>query len=130
MKLKWLGFAALCVALLPVLSCAAGQKMVSLEVRPATVVFEGVGAQIQFTAIGTFVHPPATKDVSNQVTWTIDVRNLATVTNTGLATAINVCGKGNVIATADATLANAPDGAVMKAEAAISGIDDGKPPCP
>lgn len=130
MTLKWWGFPVLCVALLPILSCAAGQKMVSLEVRPATVVFEGVGTQVQFSAIGTFIHPPSTKDVSDQVTWSIDVANLATITSTGLATGINICGKGNVIATADATLANAPPGTVMKAEAAISGIDDGKAPCP
>jgi len=126
---KWFCLIAVCFLELPLLSCAAGQRLVSVSVTPTTVIFEGIGAQVQFTAIGTFVHPPSTKIISDQVTWTIDVQNLATITTTGVATATNICGKGNVIATANATLANAPPGTVMQGRASIQGIDDGTAQC-
>ena len=128
MKRKWLGLVCVCVLVFPVLSCAAGQQLVAVAVTPGSVVFEGVGAQVQFTAIGTYVHPPATKDITDQVTWSIDVKFLATITSTGLATATNVCGSGNVIATA-VNVANAPPGTVMRGTASIAGIDNGKPQC-
>jgi Bacterial Ig-like domain (group 2) len=129
MSRKSLGLIAVWMAVLPILSCATGQRLVSVSVTPNPVVFEGVGAQVQFTAIGTFEHPPSTKNITDQVTWSIDVENLATITSTGFVTAINICGKGNVIATANATLANAPPGTVMQGSASIQGIDDGTAKC-
>jgi Bacterial Ig-like domain (group 2) len=129
MNRKWFGLIAVCVVVSPILSCASGQRLVAVSVTPATVIFEGIGAQVQFTAVGTFEHPPSTKDITNQVTWTIDVQHLATITSTGFVTATNICGKGNVIATANAALANAPPGTVMQGMASIQGIDDGTAKC-
>jgi hypothetical protein len=129
MNQKWFGLIAICAAVLPVLSCATGQQLVSVSVTPNPVIFEGIGAQVQFTAIGTFIRPPSTKNITDQVTWSIDVQHLATITSTGFVTATNICGKGNVIATASAALANAPPGTVMQGMASIQGIDDGTAKC-
>ena len=80
-------------------SCARDQKLVGITVQPANATFGGVGAQIQFTAIGTYIHPPENKDITQQATWTIDSQNLVTIDAPGLVTDISDCGSGNVTAT-------------------------------
>ena len=61
-------------ALLSFPSCGHDQKLVSLEVHPSGFTFlePGAGATGQFTAIGTYIHPPATKDITSQATWAVD----------------------------------------------------------
>ena len=62
---KWFGLAALmltAMTLLSLASCARSQKLVGISVAPATATFGGVGAQLQFKAIGTYIHPPENKD--------------------------------------------------------------------
>jgi hypothetical protein len=102
MNRKWLGIAALLVTaivLSSTSSCARGQKLTSLSVLPNTVTFQGVGATVQFKAIGTYIHPPQTKDVTDQATWSIDSQNLVQFNSTpGNVTAISDCGTGNVMA--------------------------------
>jgi Bacterial Ig-like domain (group 2) len=98
---KWFGVTALMVtaiALSSLSSCARSQKLVSLTVSPATATFGGIGAQIQFTAVGSYIHPPENKDVTQQATWTIDSQNLVTINGPGNVTAISDCGSGNVSA--------------------------------
>ena len=68
------------------------------QVTPATATFGGVGAQIQFKAIGTYIHPPENKDITDQAKWSIDSQNLVTINGPGNVTAISDCGTGNVIA--------------------------------
>ncbi|HTW56946.1 MAG TPA: hypothetical protein VMD99_02325 [Terriglobales bacterium] len=102
MNRKWLGVTALIVcagALLSSSSCARSQQLVSISVTPSTVTFQGVGAQVQFTAVGTYIHPPENKDVTNLAAWSIDSQNLVTFNSTpGNVTAISDCGTGNVMA--------------------------------
>ena len=98
---KWFGIAVSVAALvLPLIlfSCAADQRLESIEVVPSGATFGSVGAQIQFKAIGTYSHPAGTKDLSDQVQWSIDSQNLATVTNTGFVTSTSICGSGNLMA--------------------------------
>jgi hypothetical protein len=114
------------MAFLP--SCGRPQQLTSISVQPTSVTFEGVGAQVQMRALGTYEHPAATKDVTNNVAWTIDVKNLATVTSTGLVTATSVCGSGNVIATYNNAPGN-PSGSVVTGSASIAGSGQGTPTC-
>jgi len=88
--------------LLGLSSCAFNQHLVSIRVEPPGATFLAVGAQIQFTAIGTYVHPPETKDISSQVHWAIDSQNLATVTSSGFVTSTSICGSGNLTASLNA----------------------------
>jgi hypothetical protein len=74
-------------------SCGHSQKLVSLTITPTTFTFLEPGftpppanPTEQYTAIGTYIHPPATMDVTSQATWTID-NGVATVTSPGLFTA-------------------------------------------
>ncbi len=98
---KWFGITALVVtaiALSILSSCARSQQLVGITVSPATATFGGVGAQIQFRAVGTYIHPPENKDVTQQATWSIDSQNLVTINGPGNVTAISDCGTGNVSA--------------------------------
>jgi len=117
---------ALPTALMP--SCARDQQLTSITVQPNNTTFQGVGAAVQMTALGTFEHPAATKDVTSQVQWSIDVQHLATVTSSGLVTAINICGSGNVVAKYVNPPGN-PSGSVVVGSAAIAGAGQGTTTC-
>ena len=66
-------------------SCGTGQQLVSINVTPATVVFGSPDPALnaQLTAIGVYTHPPATKDITNQVTWTSSIAGVAVVNSSG-----------------------------------------------
>jgi len=67
-------------------SCGHHQKLVSLTVSPATALYPTPEAgQVVFSAIGTYIQPPATKDITNQVKWSTDVPELLSVNNSGRA---------------------------------------------
>lgn len=129
MSRNWFHLLVICSATMFVPGCGTGQQLVGIQVTPAGFVFEGVGAQGQFTALGTYIHPPATKDITNQVVWKIDVAHLATITQTGLVTALSVCGSGDVTATHYSNPANPTAGTVMVGTATVKGVDDGTPKC-
>ena len=59
-------------AVLSLPSCGHDQKLVSVTIQPATFTFLTQVGTEQFTATGTYIHPPATKDVTSQATWKVD----------------------------------------------------------
>jgi Bacterial Ig-like domain (group 2) len=129
MNRNFLSLSLVCAIAMFVPSCGHQQSLQSITVTPSGFVFEGVGAQGQFTALGTYIHPPATKDITNQVVWKIDVANLATITQTGLVTAINVCGNGNVTATSYSDPAHPTASSLLVGTATVRGVDDGTTKC-
>ena len=84
------------------LSCARDQQLVSIQVQPDTENF-GVAdpaLNVQLRALGTYIHPPVTKDITNQVTWASNTPNMVTVNSTGLiAPAGFACGNTLISAT-------------------------------
>ena len=126
---KWFGIsilAALAVSILGLSGCARDQKLTAISIQPVGgFVFEGLNASGQFTAYGTYIHPPQTKDITNQVTWTINVQNMATITSGGLITytRTDLCGNGDVTATYNF------DGSVYTASAPVKGALDGTASC-
>lgn len=88
-------------------SCAHDQELVSVEVQPQSITFGGTnipvpadaGLAVQLRALGHYIHPPVTKDITNQVVWTSDDVQEVTVNSTGLLVATGiVCGPGATIA--------------------------------
>jgi hypothetical protein len=80
-------------AVLSLPSCGHDQKLVSLTITPTTSTFLEPGfitpppnPTQQYTAIATYIHPPATKDVTSQATWKID-NGVAAMSSPGLFTA-------------------------------------------
>ncbi len=132
---KWFGVICLVVTALSLISlssCARNQHLVSITLNPTGgFVFEGFGAQGQFTAIGTYEHPPETKDISDQVVWALDIANFGTVTQTGQITYTRTdgCGSGNVTATFNDNPSNPKSGNVMIGSAPVKGINDGTTKC-
>ena len=63
-------------------SCGQDHKLVAIEVQPSAgfnFASPNPAAQGDFTAIGTFVHPPGTADITSQVVWKTDIPQLLTI---------------------------------------------------
>jgi len=129
MNRNFLSLSLVCAIAMFVPSCGHDQSLQSIAVTPSAFIIEGVGAQAQFTALGTYIHPPATKDITNQVVWAIDVAHIATITQTGLVTGINVCGHGNVTATSYSDPAHPTASNLLVGTATVTGVDDGTTKC-
>jgi len=96
---RWFLLILLVAGVLLMPSCGAGTQLVSIALIPASVDFQGVGAQIQFKALGTYVRPPVTKDITNLVQWSSNSADVAVITSGGLATGTNICGSAEILAT-------------------------------
>jgi len=129
MAWKWFKAALVCSLAVMAPSCGHDPQLVSIAITPSGFVFEGIGARGQFTALGTYIHPPVTKDISNKVVWKVDVSYLATITQTGQVTGLSVCGSGDVTATYYSNPANPTAGTVIIGTATIKGVDDGTAKC-
>jgi Divergent InlB B-repeat domain len=128
MSRKWLSIAALIIAasfLLSVSSCGDPQELVGITVQPGSVTFgasnipvsEDAGLITQLTALGTYIHPPVTKDITKQVTWTSSDNQEVTVSSTGLITVTGVvCGPNTLIS---ATLTTNADGSGVSSSGAV-----------
>ncbi len=80
-------------------SCGFKKQLVNLQVEPSGFTFPlpDAGATGQFTAIGTYIHPPSTEDVTKKATWAVD-DNVVSI-SAGLVTTNGSCGSANVSAT-------------------------------
>ncbi|MGP0021693.1 MAG: hypothetical protein ACLPHP_24215 [Candidatus Sulfotelmatobacter sp.] len=127
---KWLTIVVLTAVaglLLGLNSCGHDQRLVSIQIQPTV---ENVGAtnipvpddhgfQVQLRALGTYIHPPVTKDITNQVTWASNTIQMFTVDSTGLLTATGeACGGTLVSATANT---NTSDGGLSSSGAVVTG---------
>ncbi|SRR5579871_1296242 len=105
MSRKWCCILALVVAatiLFSVSSCGFNQHLISIQVQPsAGATFGAIDPTlfVNFTASGTYEHPPATKDITTQVTWQSDTPQVAQVTTGGVVSPATNCGSANVFAT-------------------------------
>ena len=100
MNRNWFNLLLICAAAMFVPGCGSGQQLVGISVTPATVVFGAPDPTlfVQLTATGSYLHPPATKDITNQVTWTSDTVEVAQVTSTGKVTPSQDCGVAGITA--------------------------------
>lgn len=117
-----------------VLSC--GQHPTTLEsitLNPtaSSLNITGVSTSVlaafptKYTAYGNFIHPPETKDISSQVTWTSN-SVLAAVDKDGNVTATNLgCGTAIITATATGSIVggNIDSDAVVTQSATFNAID-------
>jgi hypothetical protein len=82
-------------------SCGQDHKLVAIEVQPSggfDFATPNPAAQGDFTAIGTFVHPPGTADITNQVVWKTDIPQLLTLDKGVVSPTGAGCGVANVSA--------------------------------
>lgn len=104
MKRSYIGLAlGMLVALgaaLSLPSCGHDQKLVGLTIQPQTFTFLAPAGSEQFTAIANYIHPPSSKNVTDQVTWAVD-DNVVTISAEGVASPGPTlgCGGGTISAT-------------------------------
>jgi hypothetical protein len=100
--LRSVGAIAILGFFLAALSCAHDQQLVGISVQPSV---ENFGAQdptlnVQLRALGHYIHPPVTKDITDQVTWASNTPGVAVVTSTGLLSPNGTdCGNSLISAT-------------------------------
>jgi uncharacterized repeat protein (TIGR02543 family) len=114
------------LAVMSVASCGFKRKLVGITIQPpvATFLTPDPLLQIQFTALGTYIHPPDSKDITSQVTWKTDVAQLITV-NGGL-----VSPTGNGCGIADISASMNQGGNLVIGYATVTVDDPTNPICP
>jgi hypothetical protein len=120
------GLAALGAVTLLVPSCAHDQQLVSIQIQPTTETFgaanipvsANAGSSVQLRALGTYIHPPVVKDITDQVTWTSNTPDMVTVNATGLITATGMACGGTIIS---ATVQTNTDGNRSSSGAIVTG---------
>jgi hypothetical protein len=121
---KWLGLALVCATGVILLSCADPQELVSISIQPSTEtvgssnipVSQDAGFLTQLTALGTYVHPPVTKNITSQVTWASATPQMFTVNSAGLLMATgDACGSTLI----SASIATNADGSGVSSSGAV-----------
>ena len=122
----WVGLCAAVFLLGALSACGHEQQLVSITLTPATETFGSTKTpldldrtlSVQLRALGSYIHPPVTKDITNQVTWASDTPGMVTVNSTGLITPTGLA-CGNTIITATVTT-NHSDGNVSSKGALVT----------
>jgi hypothetical protein len=125
MSRKWFSIIALLAAatlLLNASSCGFNQHLVSISVQPSSVIFLSPGTTITFQlkAYGTYIHPPETKDLTNQVTWQSGSTDLVAVTSSGVVSTAGMGHCGVTGVTASVFTQGNPSGNVVTGNATIT----------
>ena len=73
--------ATLALTAISFLSCGTDRKLAQITIQPATATFLDPSPNnvIVYTALGQFIHPPQTKDITSQVTWKTDTPGLLVI---------------------------------------------------
>jgi len=133
---KWLHLTLVCAVAFLIPSCGHDQQLTGITIQPATETFGAAnipvsadaGLNVQLVAYGSYIHPPVTKDITSQVTWSSNTPQMVTVNSTGLITATgDACG-GTIIS---ATITkNSSDGGISSAGAIVTGSMTANVVCP
>jgi len=108
MNRKWLGswigivgLVVLAIWLSSMSSCARPTQLVSISITPsAGGTFGAVDPNLyfQFKPTGTYIHPPKTVDITDQVNWQSDNPQVISITAAGVASPNQNCGVAQVFA--------------------------------
>lgn len=72
--------------------CGHDQKLISISIEPNNATINGAGLELHYKALGTYAHPPNTKDITNQVLWESSAPQIISVDQKGVATSGLGCG--------------------------------------
>jgi hypothetical protein len=116
-------------------SCGRDQQLESISVQPSSETFgasnipviANAGSQVQLRALGNYIHPPVTKDITSKVTWNSNTPQMMTVDSSGLLTVTGLaCGATLVSATVNT---NSSDGGISSSGAIVTGYMTGNVVC-
>jgi Bacterial Ig-like domain (group 2) len=126
---------ALATVLVSLSSCGRDQQLESISIQPASETFgasniqviANAGAEVQLRALGNYIHPPVTKDITSKVTWNSNTPQMMTVDSSGLLTVTGLaCGTTLVSATVNT---NSSDGGISSSGAIVTGYMTGNVVC-
>ena len=117
-------------------ACGHDQQLVSITIVPVVEnfgatnipVIANAGAQVQLRALGSYIHPPVTKDITTQVVWTSNTPDMVTVDAGGLITATGRSCGGTIISATVTT--NHSDGDISSTGAIVTGRMQANVICP
>ncbi len=117
-------------------ACGHDQQLVSITIVPAVEnfgatnipVIANAGAQVQLRALGSYIHPPVTKDITSQVVWTSNTPDMVTVDAGGLITATGLSCGGTIISATVTTNHSAGD--ISSTGAIVTGSMQANVICP
>jgi len=96
-RLHFVAIAWIVLGVLTLPSCGFKRQLVSITLIPNLATLTGFGVQLQFKAVGNYIHPPDSRDITTSVVWQSAAPQVVTVDATGLATSGPGCGTGIVI---------------------------------
>jgi hypothetical protein len=111
MSQKWsaiVGIVSAGVLLVNLSSCGRDTQLSAISIQPPMQTFgatnipvpQDAGLSVQLRALGSYIKPPVTKDLTNQVTWASNDTQMVTVSPTGMLTVTGfACGNSLVSAT-------------------------------
>jgi hypothetical protein len=117
-------------------ACGHDQQLESITIIPAvenfgstkTPVIDDAGLNVQLRALGSYSHPPVTKDITSQVTWTSNTPQMVMVDANGVITATGLACGGTIIFATIVT--NHSDGAISSTGALVTGSMTANVICP
>ncbi|HEV2399509.1 MAG TPA: hypothetical protein VGS27_21375 [Candidatus Sulfotelmatobacter sp.] len=101
---KYFGIVAVAIIgamLLNVSSCARSRKLESITIQPSGQAWFGAvdpSLYFQYKALGNYIHPPSTLDITSQVTWQSNNPQVIQITGPGVASPNTNCGVAQVFA--------------------------------
>ena len=122
-----LSFSVLSLIAVSLMSCGHEQQLTTISIQPEVETFGAsnipvaldAGLSVQLRATGSYIHPPVTKDITNQVVWASNDIQMVTVNSTGMITATGQsC--GNTLITATVTT-NHSTGNITSTGAIVTG---------
>jgi hypothetical protein len=107
-SLCFLSVVVLSLLLMPLSGCQSDPALSIIQVTPSSASLTKTGETVQLTATGTFVHnthPSQTQNLTTQATWASSDTSVATVSSSGLVTAV---GTGSTTITATTNSSSGP----------------------
>jgi hypothetical protein len=122
-----LGALVMVAALVAFPSCGFKRKLVEITITPAGFTFPTPDPTSQgvFTALGSYIHPPDTHDITKQVTWKTDVPQLLVISGGVVSPQ-----PGNVCGIADISASMSDGGNLVIGFATVTVNDPTRPICP
>lgn len=126
-QLRFAFGAILVVTVINSLSCMHERKLVGIAISPVGFDFPTPDSRAQgvFTALGTYIHPPDTRDITDKVTWKTDVPQLLQISG-GIVSPQ----PGNVCGIADVSASLNEGGNLIIGYATVTVEDPTNPLCP
>lgn len=101
---KWFAIVAVVITgaiLLNVSSCARSRKLESITIQPSGQAWFGAAdpsLYFQYKALGNYIHPPSTLDITSQVSWQSNNPQVIQITGAGVASPSTNCGVAQIFA--------------------------------